>query len=104
MTLDRFIEVGAAACGVSRPDLTSRKRRQSIVEAREILAWLGVMVYGFKVREMAVGFEKYGETASRLVSRASNRRLVDEAFAGQLRRVDKEIGKGEGDGKIDKTS
>jgi len=104
MKLDRFIEIGAAACDVTPPDLTSRKRRESIVEAREVLAWLGVMVYGFKVKEIAAGFEKYGETASRLVSRASHRRLVDEEFADRLRRVDNEIAKGEGEGKIVVTS
>ena len=96
LELGRFIELGAPACEVTPEDLKSTKRRASIVEAREILAWLGVMAYGFKVKEIAAGFEKYGETASRLVSRASNRRMVDQDFAEKVRRVDNAITMGEG--------
>jgi len=98
MELDRFIELGAAGCGVMPEDLRSQKRRTSIVEAREILAWLGVMAYGFKVKEIAAGFEKYGETASRLVSRAAQRRVVDQDYANRVRRVDAAITKEEGKG------
>ena len=38
-----FVEKGAVACGVTLDDLRSRKRRSGIVEARELLAWLGVI-------------------------------------------------------------
>jgi len=93
MKLDRFVELGASACGVTPADLRSAMRRTSVVEAREILAWLGVVVFGFKVKEIAVGFEKYGETASRLVSRAANRRVEDESFADRVHRVDRFIAK-----------
>ena len=58
------------------------------MEAREILAWLGATLYGFKVKEIAAGFDKYGETASRLVSRAAQRRMDDAGFAGRVRGVD----------------
>jgi REP element-mobilizing transposase RayT len=88
MELDRFIGTGATACDVTAEDLKSAKRRASVVDAREILAWLGVVSYGFKVKEIGAGFEKYGETASRLVSRASRRRLIDDEFADRMRRVD----------------
>ena len=86
--LDRFVELGAAACGKTAADLKSKKRQTSVVEAREILAWLGVSVWGFKVKEVASGFDKYGETASRLVSRAAQRKVIDEAFADRIRNVD----------------
>ncbi len=88
MELEEFIELGASACDVTPEDLKGAKRRASVVDAREILAWLGVVSYGFKVKEIAAGFQKYGETASRLVSRASQRRLVDDKFADRMRRVD----------------
>jgi putative transposase len=91
MELERFVELGAAACGVAPEDLSSSKRRPSVVEAREILAWLAVIAYGFKVKEIAAGFKKYGETASRMVSRAGHRRTVDESFANRIRRVDSAI-------------
>ncbi len=88
MALEEFLEHGAGACGITLTDLRSRKRRASIVEAREILAWIGVELFGFSVKEMAEGLEKYVETASRLVSRASQRRIVDQGFEDQVRRVD----------------
>ena len=96
MEIERFLELGAAACDVKPEDLTSRKRHASIVEAREILAWLGVIAYGFKVKEIAAGFDKYGETASRLVSRAAHRRVVDQDFADRIRRVDSVVVEEEG--------
>jgi len=94
MELNRFLELGAAACNVEIADLSSKKRRTPIVEAREILAWLGVELYGFKVKEIAAGFEKYRETASRLVARAAQRQVVDQDFADRVRRVDSLIAEG----------
>jgi len=88
MTRDEFLELGAVACGVTVTDLRSRKRRSRIVEAREILAWLGVELYGFTVKEMGEGLEKYLETASRLVSRAAARRVEEPTFHELVRRVD----------------
>jgi len=73
---------------VAVEDLRSRKRRAPIVEAREVLAWLGVELYGFTVKEIATGFGKYRETASRLVSRAAQRRVVDQDFADRVHRAD----------------
>jgi REP element-mobilizing transposase RayT len=91
MRLGDFLEVGAAAVGISVGDLGSRKRGTPIVEAREILAWLGVELYGLSVREIAEGFDKHLETASRLVSRAAERRAEDESFAAKVQRVDEAI-------------
>ena len=51
----------------------------------------GVELFGFRVREMAVGLGKYLETTSRLVSRAAQRRTSDEGFAERTRRVDSVI-------------
>lgn len=89
-----FIELGAEGCGVTVADLRSSQRRSSVVEAREILAWLGTTLYGFKVKEIAEGFDKYGETASRLVSRAAQRRMDDVDFADRIESVDSAITKG----------
>jgi REP element-mobilizing transposase RayT len=98
MELEEFIELGASACQVELADLSSRKRRATIVEAREILAWLGVELYGFTVKAMATEFEKQREAASRMVSRAAKRRVVDKDFADRVRAVDSSIAKGEGGG------
>ena len=59
----------------------------------QILAWLGATLYGFKVKEIAAGFDKYGETASRLVSRAAQRRMDEVGFADRVRGVDSAITK-----------
>lgn len=89
--IGRFLHCGAQACGVTVSDLRSRKRSAPIVEARETLAWLGVELYGFKVKEMAEGLDKYIESASRLVSRAAERRVGDERFAERVRQVDAQL-------------
>jgi putative transposase len=88
MAIEDFLERGADAVGVTVADLRSRKRRASIVEAREILAWLAVELYGFTVKETAAGLEKYLETTSRLVSRAAARRVEDQRFNERAQRVD----------------
>ena len=73
MELKDFLERGAEAVEISLADLKGRKRGASIVEGREILAWLGVELYGFAVKEMAKALDKHLETASRLVSRGGRR-------------------------------
>ncbi len=89
--LDDFLGYGASALGVTLGDLRSRKRRAAVVTAREILAWLAVELYGFQVKEVSGGLEKYLETTSRLVSRASVRRVDEEGFSERLNRVDEAI-------------
>jgi len=88
ISLDEFLEHGAQAAGVSLSDLRSRKRDAATVEARETLAWIGVELYGYTVKEVAAGLEKYIETASRLVSRAATRRMEDERFGKHVEQVD----------------
>jgi len=91
LALEDFLERGAEAVGISLADLRSRKRRAPIVEAREILAWLGVELHGFTVRETAKGLEKYVETTSRLVSRAAARRVEDQVYKERIQRIDSAI-------------
>ena len=88
LAFEEFLELGAEACGVTVVDLRSRKRRTTVVEARETLAWLGVEMYGFTVTKMAEGLEKYLATASRLVSRAAARRVEDQRFREHVQWVD----------------
>ena len=91
MKLEDFFERGAEAIDISLVDLKGRKRGASIVEGREILAWLGVELYGFTVKEIAEALDKHLETASRLVSRAAWRRVEDQAFRAKIQRVDSAI-------------
>ena len=66
MTLRDFLERGAEAVGIRLADLKVRKRGSSIVEGRVILAWFGVELYGFTVKEIAEDLDKHLETVSRL--------------------------------------
>ncbi len=89
--LEQFLGLGAEACGISLNDLRSRKRSEPIVTARMTLAWLGVELYGFSVKEMAFGLNKYIETASRWVSKASDLRVEDSLFGDKMNEVDSAI-------------
>jgi REP element-mobilizing transposase RayT len=91
LDVEDFLEVGAGALEVSISDLRSRKRARSIVEGREILAWLGVELYGFTVTAVAEAMTKHLETTSRLVSRAAWRRVEDQDFRQKLEEVDSVI-------------
>ena len=91
MKIGDFLERGAEAVEIALADLKGRKRGASIVEGREILAWLGVELYGFRVKELAKGLDKHIETASRLVSRAALRRAKDPNFRAKIQRVDSVI-------------
>jgi chromosomal replication initiation ATPase DnaA len=97
MTLEDFLERGVEAVGITLADLKARKRGASIVKGREILAWLGVELYGFAVKEIAEDLNKHLETVSRLVSRAAMRRVEDRAFLERIQRVDSVIARADGD-------
>jgi putative transposase len=89
--LEDFVARGVRALGINFDDLRSRRRRASIVEGREVLAWLGVELYGFTVKDLAKALDKHLETASRLVSRAAQRRIDAESFHAKVQRVDSMI-------------
>jgi chromosomal replication initiation ATPase DnaA len=86
--LEGLLRCGAKRLGLTLADLRSSQRSPAVVEAREVLAWVAVVLYGFQVKEVARGLEKYVETASRLLRRASARRVEDEGFRAQVKSVD----------------
>ncbi len=86
--LEELLRCGASRLGLTLADLQSSQRSPAVVVAREVLAWVAVVLYGFQVKEVARGLEKYVETASRLVSRAATRRVEDEAFGAMVCTVD----------------
>ena len=91
MELEDFLKRGAHALGFEVEDLRSRRRHPAIVEAREILAWLGVELYGFTVKGLAEMLDKHLVTASRLVGRAGLRRVKDDGYRATIKRVDSVI-------------
>ncbi len=86
--LDKLLMCGARRLGLTLGDLQSRQRSPVVVKAREVVAWVAVVLYGHQVNEVARGLEKYVETASRLVSRAAARRVEDEGFRALVDAVD----------------
>jgi REP element-mobilizing transposase RayT len=89
--LEGLLRCGAKRLGLTLADLRSSQRSPAVVEAREVLAWVAVVLYGFQVKEVARGLEKYVETASRLLRRASARRVEDEGFRALVDAVDAAI-------------
>jgi len=85
---EELLRCGAARLGLTVEDLRSSQRSPVVVEAREVLAWVAVVLYRFQVKEVARGLEKYTESASRLVSRATTRRVEDEGFRAMVKAVD----------------
>jgi len=86
--LEELLRCGARRLGLTLDDLRSSQRSPVVVEARDAVAWVAVVLYGFQVKEVARGLEKYMETASRLVSRAAARRVEDEGFSAVVKAVD----------------
>jgi REP element-mobilizing transposase RayT len=86
--LEELLRCGESCLGLAPGDLRSRKRSPAVVEAREVVAWVAVVRYGYQVKEVARGIEKYVETASRLVSRAAARRVEDDEFRAMVREVE----------------
>ena len=85
--LDKLLMCGARRLGLTLGDLQSRQRSPVVVKAREVVAWVAVVLW-YEVNEVARGLEKYVETASRLVSRAAARRVEDEGFRALVDAVD----------------
>gem|GEM_PF-5835950 len=73
--------------GLTLDDLRS-SQRSPVVVAREALAWVAVVLYGFQVKEVARALDKYVETVSRLVSRAAAKRIEDDGFRAIVNAVD----------------
>jgi REP element-mobilizing transposase RayT len=86
--LEELLRCGAMRLGLTLADLRSSQRSPVVVEAREVVAWVAVVLYGHQVKEVARALEKYVESASRLVSRAAARRLEEEDFRTMVKAVD----------------
>jgi len=59
--------------------------------AKRILTIVAVERYGFLVKSMAAALDRYGETASRWISRGTTRRQVDEEYRGRVEEIDRAI-------------
>lgn len=94
--IETFLVHGAAALGTTVDALVGRSKQARLVEAREILTIVGVERYGFLVKSMAVAFNRYGETASRWISRGTRRRQEDEEYRSRLDNVDRAVASASG--------
>jgi len=89
--IEAFLVHGAAVLGTTVDALVGPSREARLAEAREILTIVGVERYGFLVKSMAAAFNRYGETASRWISRGTRRRQEDEEYRNRLEEVDRAI-------------
>ncbi len=86
--LEELLRCGARCLGLTLDDLRSSQRSPAVVEAREAVAWVAVVLYAFQVKEVARALNKYVESVSRLVGRAATRRVEDEGFGALVKAVD----------------
>lgn len=86
--LDELVRCGARRLGLTLDVLRSSRRAPAVVEAREVVAWVAVVLYGFQVKEVARELEKHVESTSRLVSRAAARRVESDRFRATVRGVE----------------
>jgi hypothetical protein len=91
LDVDAFLERGATAMGCAVSELIGRSREARLVEAREILTIVAVERNGFLVKSMAAALDRYGETASRWISRGTARRQVDGVYRGRAEGIDRAI-------------
>ncbi len=92
-------EVIARACDVLETDrdcLASPSRERKVVRAREAIALVGFERYSIRLKDIAFELQKSQDTASRWVSRAAARRMVDEEFAKLIEVLDRSLATGGG--------
>jgi REP element-mobilizing transposase RayT len=86
--LEHLLGIGAPALGLKIDEVQSSRRSLTVVEAREVLAWVAVELYRHRVKDVAACLDKSVETTSAIVSRAARRRIEEQGFAAAIRRVD----------------
>jgi REP element-mobilizing transposase RayT len=86
-----FIGKGADLLGVQLDTLKGRRRGPEIVQAREILATLGVERYSLKVKDIASVLLKSAEAVSRMVSRGADKRQHDDTFSRKFEALDRQL-------------
>jgi hypothetical protein len=91
LAIEDFLSRGAEALDCQTAELVGRSKEPRLVEARQILTIVAVERYGFLVKTMAAAFSRYGETASRWISRGTSRRKSDDAYRDRIDRIDRAI-------------
>jgi len=91
MSMESFLEYGASVPGIGVDELVGRSKEGRLAEAREMLTILGVERYGFLVKPMAAALERYGETASRWITRGTRHRQDDTQYRARLEQLDRAI-------------
>jgi len=91
MSAAEFVVRGAEFLRIRKEVLSGRGRAPNVVQAREMLATLGVERFGLRVKDIGAEFDKSAEAGSRMVSRGIEKRLVDESFREKLEALDSHI-------------
>ena len=80
LTAGEFIVLGAKLLGVAVEDLRSRRRTPELVQARGLLAMVGVERYGLKLKVLATELGKSPDGMTKAVARVAQRRTDDGEF------------------------
>jgi len=76
--------------------MNTRERSPDRLYAHTLPGGLRTRSNGFLVRSMAIAFNRYGETASRWISRGTRRRQEDEEYWSRLDNVDRAVASASG--------
>lgn len=79
---------------MSIEDLRGRQRQSEVVRARESLAVIAVERYGLRVVDLAREMSKSPDTLTKVIRRATQRRVQQREYADTLDRVDTSIAAG----------
>ena len=91
LSVDEYIQRGAAAAGVTVDDLRSRLRGPDVVRAREMLTVLGVERYGLRVNALAREMRKSPDSMTKMIGRIVRRRRTDPHLRSKLDDLDQAI-------------
>jgi hypothetical protein len=92
---EAFVRLGASFLRVDFDELRGRGRSWAVVEARELLAALGVERYGLVVKRLAAVLRKHPVTASGWVMRGVQKRYSDREFNERYESLDRVLAQGE---------
>ena len=70
--LETLADTVSKAFAVSAEQLKSGSRRRTIVQARSVLAWIAVRIYGYKGVEIAEAFSLSSPTVRRIIEKGES--------------------------------
>ena len=86
-----FLAIATQWLGIGLEEVSGRRRPETLVRRRELIAVLAVERYGISVKALAELLGRHRVTVSSWVSRGAWRRSADDAFREQLDALDRHL-------------